>query len=209
MSPCELLEENGRAHFMTKRFDRIGNEKLHVQSLCALAHLDFNAPRVHGYEQYLRAILQMNLGAEAIEQAWLRCAFNVAFTNCDDHTKNLAFLMNATGDWQLAPAFDMCFAHNPAVERWTSQHQMLVNGKSWDISREDLLGLADTFGVNRPKELLDRLLSVRSQWTKIGAKAGVPARRIKEIAELHPALSAPKPARKRQAKTTAPKRTLR
>jgi serine/threonine-protein kinase HipA len=209
MSPCELLEENDRAHFMTKRFDRIGNEKLHVQSLCALMHLDFNAPRAHGYEQFLRAILQLNLGADAVEQAWLRCAFNVAFINCDDHTKNLAFLMDPRGAWRLAPAFDMCFAHNPAVERWTSQHQMLVNAKSWNISREDVLGMGDTFGVNRRKELFDNLLDVRARWPRIGAKAGVPTQRIKEIAALHPALSAPKPTRKRQTKTTAAKRTIR
>lgn len=201
MSPCRLLEENGRAHFMTKRFDRLGNEKLHVQSLCALAHLDFNTPFVHGYEQYLRAILQLKLGADSVTQAWLRCAYNVAFTNCDDHTKNLAFLLDRTGKWRLAPAFDACFAHNPGVDRWTRQHQMLVNGKAWDITRDDLIALAEKFGVHRPDELLDRLLDVRKNWLKFASDAGVPKTRAAEIAAFHPPLAAKKRIARRRTKT--------
>ena len=109
MSECRLLEENGRAHFMTRRFDRHANTKIHVQSLCAMEHLDFNVPYVHSYEQYLRTILELNLGADAIEQGWRRCVFNVLIKNCDDHTKNLAFLMDSLGQWGLAPAYDVCF----------------------------------------------------------------------------------------------------
>jgi serine/threonine-protein kinase HipA len=104
MSESRLLEEGGRAHFMTKRFDRRGNDKVHVQSLCGLMHLDFNTPYVHGYEQYLRAVLELKLDAPALEQAWLRCVFNVAAVNCDDHTKNLAFMLDETGNWDIAPA---------------------------------------------------------------------------------------------------------
>ena len=195
MSPCHLLEEGGRAHFMTKRFDRVGNRKLHVQSLCAMAHLDFNVPYVHGYEQYLRTILQLKLGAAAIEQAWLRCAFNVAFVNCDDHTKNLAFLMAPDGAWSLAPAFDMCFAHNPAVDRWTRQHQMLVHGKAWDITRDDLLTLGANFGVNQPRVPLERVLAARARWPTIGANVDVSKGRIKEIAANQPDLESASPAR--------------
>jgi serine/threonine-protein kinase HipA len=184
MSPCRLLEEGGRAHFMTKRFDREGNRKLHVHSLCGLAHLDFNVPYVHGYEQYLRSVLQMNLGARAIEQAWLRCAFNVAAVNCDDHTKNLAFLMDETGKWRLAPAFDVCFAHNPGLDKWTRKHQMLVNGKAWDITGEDLLELGTAFGVNQPKVLLERVGDVIGRWPEFAKEAGVPLATEKHIASL-------------------------
>ncbi len=190
MSECNLLEENGRAHFMTKRFDRVGNDKIHAQSLCAMAHLDFNTPSVHGYEQLLRAILKLGLGAEAIEQAWLRCAFNVAFVNCDDHTKNFGFLMDSGGRWRLAPAYDICFSHNPGAGRWTRQHQMLVRGKAWDITAEDLIELGRAFGVNQPRVKLDKVLSARADWPRVARKAGVPAARIKAVQSLHPRLVA-------------------
>jgi serine/threonine-protein kinase HipA len=188
MSPCRLLEEGGRAHFMTKRFDRAGNRKLHVHSFCGLAHLDFNTPYVHGYEQYLRSVLQMKLGAKAIEQAWLRCAFNVAAVNCDDHTKNLAFLMDESGNWRLAPAFDVCFAHNPGVDKWTRQHQMLVNGKAWDITGDDLFELGNRFGVNQPKVLLERVGDAIGRWPEFAKEAGVPRATEKRIATLQPLL---------------------
>lgn len=184
MSPSRLLEENGRAHFMTKRFDRIGGDKVHMHSLCGMAHLDFNTPSVHSYEQWLRTILELNLGGGAIEQAWLRCAFNVAAVNCDDHTKNIAFLMNQTGEWTLAPAYDMCFAHNPAADRWTRQHQMLVRGKAWDIGAVDLLDLAAEFGVKRARTLLDRVIDAVRQWPVIAREVGVPAADITRIASL-------------------------
>jgi len=195
MSPCRMLEEHGRAHFMTKRFDRDGNQKIHLHSLCGLAHLDFNTPYVHGYEQYLRAILQMKLGARAIEQAWLRCAFNVAAVNCDDHTKNLAFLMDDAGTWRLAPAFDMCFAHNPGVDKWTRKHQMLVNGKAWDITGQDLIDLGTEFGVNQPRILLERIADAIAHWPKCAKDAGVPPAHVRRIASLQPSLVARRPVR--------------
>ena len=191
MGSCRLLEENGRAHFMTKRFDREGNRKVHLHSLCGLAHLDFNTPHVHGYEQYLRSILQMKLGAKAIEQAWLRCAFNVAAVNCDDHTKNLAFLMDETGAWRLAPAFDMCFAHNPGVDKWTRTHQMLVNGKAWDMTGQDLIDLGAEFGVNQPRIWLERIADAIGRWPEFAKNAGVPPAKVKHIASLRPSLIAP------------------
>jgi serine/threonine-protein kinase HipA len=184
MSPCELLEENGRAHFMTRRFDRAGNDKLHLHSLCGIAHLDFNTPAVHSYEQYLRTILDLNLGAKALEQGWLRCVFNVAAVNCDDHTKNLAFLMDAAGRWSLAPAYDMCFAHNPAADRWTRRHQMLVRGKAWDIGAADLLSLADEFGIKRARVLLKRVVDAVRTWPALATDAGVPSAAITRIAGM-------------------------
>lgn len=181
MSPSRLLEENGRAHFMTRRFDRRGNERLHVHSLCGMAHLDFNTPSVHGYEQYFRTVLELNLDATALEQAWRRCAFNIAAVNCDDHTKNLAFLMDRSGQWTLAPAYDMCFSHNPAPDRWSRHHQMLLGGKAWDITREDLLRAAADFGINRPKILLQQVIEAVKQWPDVARDAGVEAGEIRRI----------------------------
>ena len=190
MQPSRLLEENGRAHFMTRRFDRLGNEKIHMHSLCGLAHLDFNTPSVHSYEQYFRAVLDLNLGAPALQQAWLRCAFNIAAVNCDDHTKNLAFLMGPSGTWTLSPAFDMCFSHNPAPDRWTRQHQMLLGGKAWGVTGEDLLAVASDFGINRPKVLLQQVVDAVKQWPMRAREAGVDPAEIARIGALQDAATA-------------------
>ena len=186
MSECRLLEEGGRAHFMTQRFDRRGNDKVHVQSLCGLMHLDFNIPYVHSYEQYLRAALELKLDAPALEQAWLRCVFNVAAVNCDDHTKNFAFLLDPTGTWDIAPAFDTCFSHNPAAGKWTRQHQMLVGGKAWGITESDLLALADAFDVRRAADLLARVAAAVSSWPEFARHCGVPQAEVDRIQAYHP-----------------------
>jgi serine/threonine-protein kinase HipA len=133
MMPSRLLHENGRAHFMTKRFDRTGNAKHHVQSLCALAHLDYRQRATNSYEQLFLAIDRLGLGDEARRQAYLRMAFNVMARNCDDHTKNFAFVLHEHGRWALAPAFDVTHAHNPKGE-WTAQHLLSVNGRFDDIA---------------------------------------------------------------------------
>lgn len=187
MSPCRLLEEGGRAHFMTQRFDRKGNDKLHTQSLCALMHLDFNIPYVHGYDQYMRTVLSLKLGADAIEQAWARCAFNVAAVNCDDHTKNLGFLMDKSGQWTLAPAYDNCFSHNPGEGKWTRMHQMQINGKKWDISAEDLLNFAKAYDIRRPRERMQQIVDAVARWPEFARKAGVSDEEISRIGGFHPA----------------------
>jgi serine/threonine-protein kinase HipA len=186
MSECRLLEEGGRAHFMTKRFDRRGNDKIHVQTLCGLMHLDFNIPYVHSYEQYLRAVLDLKLDAPALEQAWLRCVFNVAAVNCDDHTKNFAFMLDESGQWHIAPAYDTCFSHNPAAGKWTRQHQMLVGGKAWDITDADLISLADKFDIRKPAELLERVAAAVAQWPQFADQAGVPQPEIARIKSYQP-----------------------
>jgi serine/threonine-protein kinase HipA len=187
MSESRLLEEGGRAHFMTKRFDRRGNDKVHVQSLCGLMHLDFNTPYVHSYEQYLRTVLELKLDAPALEQAWVRCVFNVAAVNCDDHTKNLAFMLDQTGIWDIAPAYDTCFSHNPAAGKWTRQHQMLVGGKAWDITDADLIALADMFDIRKPMELLERVAGAVARWPEFARRAGVHRVEIDRITAYHPA----------------------
>jgi serine/threonine-protein kinase HipA len=186
MNECRLLEEGGRAHFMSQRFDRRGNEKIHMQTLCGMLHLDFNTPYVHGYEQYLRAVLDLKLDAPTLEQAWLRCAFNVAAVNCDDHTKNLAFTMNESGQWQIAPAYDVCFSHNPASGKWTRQHQMLVGGKAWNITDRDLMDLARAFDIRRPAELLGGIVHAIARWPHFANQAGVPAADMERIRTYQP-----------------------
>jgi serine/threonine-protein kinase HipA len=186
MSDCRLLEEGGRAHFMTKRFDRIGNDKLHMQSLCAMQHLDFNMPHVHSYDQYLRTILKLKLGADALEQGWVRCVFNVAAVNCDDHTKNLAFLMDKSGTWSLAPAYDACFSHNPAEGKWTRMHQMQVAGKKWDISAKELIDFAKTYDIPDPTGSLQRVCHAVAKWPEFAKEAGVEKAEIDKISQFQP-----------------------
>ncbi|HXC02657.1 MAG TPA: type II toxin-antitoxin system HipA family toxin [Opitutaceae bacterium] len=172
MSPCRLLEENGRAHFMTRRFDRDANAKHHIQSLCALSHLDYRQRATHAYEQYFLAISQLQLGDDALAQTFRRMAFNVMARNCDDHTKNIGFRLKQGGRWELAPAYDVTHAHNPKGE-WTSQHLMSVNGKFDDIGRADLLTVADRFSVVRPATLLDEVKAAVEKWTTFAHEAGV------------------------------------
>jgi serine/threonine-protein kinase HipA len=167
---------------MSRRFDRDGNDKLHVQTLCGMQHLDFNLPYVSSYEQYFRTVLELNLGAQALRQAWLRCAFNVMARNCDDHTKNLAFIMDKAGKWGLSPAYDMSFAHNPAPGKWTRQHQMLVNGKAQGITRADLMLVAKQFDVDGAGRLLDGIADVLRQWTRVARGVGVPESEIARVA---------------------------
>lgn len=187
MSECRLLEEGGRAHFMTKRFDRSGGEKLHMQSLCALQHLDFNMPYVHSYDQYLRTVLKLRLGANALAQAWMRCAFNVAAVNCDDHTKNFAFLMDNSGQWSLAPAYDNCFSHNPAEGKWTRMHQMQVAGKKWDITDKDLIEFARTYDIADPAGGVQRICSAIARWPEFAERAGVDQDTMEKIGQVQPA----------------------
>ena len=178
MSPCRLLEENGRAHFMTKRFDREDirgkSRKLHVQTLCAMNHLDFRQRGTHAYEQFFMTIGKLGLDDEAKSQTFRRMAFNVMARNCDDHTKNFAFLLKQGHSWQLAPAYDVTHAYNPKGE-WTYQHLMSVNGKFQDITRVDLLEVADRFGVRKPQDALADVRAALTNWSSFAKDAGIPS----------------------------------
>lgn len=176
MHACRLLEENGRAHFMTRRFDRDVVEdqtiKHHVQTLCAIDHLDFKQRGTHAYAQLFMVVSRLNLGDAALGQVFRRMAFNVMARNCDDHTKNFAFLMKQGKDWELAPAYDVTHAYNPKGE-WTYQHLMSVNGKFKDIEREDLLAEADRFGVAKPGDLLKEVRAAIESWPSFAKEAGL------------------------------------
>jgi serine/threonine-protein kinase HipA len=183
MTPCRLHHEGGRSHFMTKRFDRSANGgKLHMQSLGAIAHFDYRQPASYSYEQAIQVIRRLNLPRKDMEQQVLRAIFNVVGRNCDDHVKNIAFLMNRRGEWCLSPAFDLSYAWNPTGE-WASRHQMSVNGKRDDFTREDLLALAGAAGIKkaRAEQMVKRVIEVVRRWPDFAKKAEVANARIKEI----------------------------
>ncbi|RLB60149.1 MAG: type II toxin-antitoxin system HipA family toxin [Deltaproteobacteria bacterium] len=166
MNECRLLEENGRRHFMTRRFDRQdGGEKKHMQSLGAMAHFDYNLPGAHSYEQALLVIRQLGLPMTTIEEQFRRMVFNIIARNQDDHVKNIAFLMDRTGQWSLAPAFDMTYSFQP-TGKWTPNHQMSLNGKRDDFTREDFRTCAEAASMKRGRadEIFEEVRSVVSRW---------------------------------------------
>jgi serine/threonine-protein kinase HipA len=184
ISPCRLLEENGRAHFMTLRFDRQGNRKHHLQSLCAMVHLDYRQKASHDYSQFLQTVIRLGLDYAALEEAFRRMAFNVMAANCDDHTKNSSFMLREGMRWELAPAYDVTYAYNPAGE-WTWQHLMAVNGKFADISRADLLAVADRFGVGTAPKVLKQVREAVAAWPDFAGQAGVSTTETNRILERH------------------------
>lgn len=180
MSDCSLIEENGRAHFLTKRFDRMGTEKIHMQSLCGIAHYDYRERGAYSYEQSFNIMRRLGLPYSQAQEMFRRIVFNVVMRNQDDHTKNISFLMERNGKWHLSPAYDMGFAFNP-TGRWTSSHQMSVNGKYDNIQRTDLLALADLNGIKNASETIDKICDAASGWAVIAKNCGVPKRIINEI----------------------------
>ena len=184
MMPCRLLEENGRAHFMTLRFDRHNGRKIHMQSLCGLAHYDFNSPGAYSYEQAFAVMRRLRLSHADATQQYRRMLFNVIARNQDDHTKNIAFLMNMQGQWKLSPAYDVIYAHNPAGQ-WTHQHQMSINAKRDNFSRSDLLDAGEAISIPKPQRILNQVIDVVKQWPRFAGKAGVERSYADEIARHH------------------------
>lgn len=187
MAECRLFEENGRRHFMTRRFDRLPTgEKLHMQSLGALAHFDFHNPLAHSYEQALLVIRQLGLSMDDMEEQFRRMAFNVVARNQDDHVKNIAFLMDKRGAWSLAPAFDMIYSYNPRGQ-WTSQHQMSLNGKRDHFTMDDFkaVGKAASMKRGRPEAILREVTVAAVRWREFAKAAGVQLRQIDAIAGTH------------------------
>ena len=174
MRECRLFKENGRSHFMTRRFDRLASgEKLHMQSLCALAHYDFNMAGVYSYEQALLVMRQLQLPMQAIEQLFRRMAFNIVARNQDDHVKNIAFMMNKSGEWSLSPAFDMTYSFNPSGA-WTASHQMTMNGKRDHFTMEDFNACAKTASMKRGRaaKIVAEVQTTVSKWNSFAEQAG-------------------------------------
>ncbi len=185
MSESRLLEENGRAHFMTRRFDRLEhNKKLHMQTLCGLCHFDYNNPNAYSYEQAFQAMRSLRLPYSDAEQLFRRMIFNVIGSNNDDHTKNISFLMNETGQWSLSPAYDLTFAYNHS-NLWLSQHQLSINNKRRDITRNDLLSLAAQMNVKKVNEIIENVRDVISKWNDYASNSGIAGSQIKAIGATH------------------------
>ena len=183
MTTCRLHHEGVRSHFMTKRFDRSANGgKRHMQSLGAIAHYDYRQPASYSYEQAIQVIRRLKLPRKDLDQQVLRAIFNVVGRNCDDHVKNIAFLMNRRGEWRLSPAFDISYAWNPSGE-WTSRHQMSVNGKRDGFERDDLLALARAADIKkaRAEQMLKGVIEVVRRWPDFAKKAGVDNAQVKKI----------------------------
>lgn len=184
MMPCRLLEENGRAHFLTQRFDRWNGGKIHMQSLCGVAHFDFNQAGAYSYEQAFTVMRQLRLSHADIIQQYRRMLFNVLARNQDDHTKNIAFLMKPGGEWKLSPAYDVIYAHNPAGQ-WTNQHQMSINGKRDHFICSDLVGVGEAISVPKPLRVLNQVTEAVQQWPMFAQQAGVKKEYTREIACHH------------------------
>lgn len=183
MTPCLLLAEGPRRHFMTQRFDRgPAGARHHVISLCALAHLDFNQVRTHSYDQYLQTASTLGLDREALAEAFRRMVFNVAGVNRDDHTKNFAFLRRADGGWELAPAYDITHSYRPD-SRWTSRHLMSVDGKFENIDLKDLHAVGERHDVPGYRAIVRDVLAATADWRTHAAEAEVPDEITDAIAE--------------------------
>lgn len=181
MTECRLLEENGRSHFMTKRFDRMGGfEKIHMQTLCGIAHYDYKMLHAYSYEQAFQVMRRLRLPYGQAEQMFKRMVFNVIARNQDDHTKNISFLMDKTGTWKLSPAYDMSWAYNPKGE-WTSHHQMSINNKWDNITRADLITVAEAMHIKKADSIINETCDAVSMWTTIAKELDIPSNMIVKI----------------------------
>lgn len=185
MTECRLYREHDRAHFMTRRFDRVNGHKLHMQTLCGLAHYDFNMLHAYSYEQAFGIMRRMRLTYPEAEELYRRMVFNVVARNQDDHTKNISFLMNRRGEWRLSPAYDMSWAYNPRGG-WTATHQMSINNKWDNITRDDLLSVAYEMNVKRAKLIIDKVVDAVSRWPQFAKEnSDIPQATIDAIERMH------------------------
>jgi len=164
MTECRLLEEEGRAHFMTRRFDRDPVQgKIHMQSFCAMQHYDFTDNASFSYEQLFETMRMLGLPYPEADQLFRRMVFNVLARNCDDHSKNFAFLMDQSGKWRLSPAFDVCHSFRPG-STWVSQQSLSVNGKRKDITRNDFLSLAKNMNIKKAGSIISGINGIVKAW---------------------------------------------
>lgn len=174
MTECRLLEEGERRHFMTRRFDRVDGRKLHMQTIAALEHVDYNEPGVYGYEQAFVLLRKLGLDARAAEQLYRRMVFNVIARNQDDHVKNTAFLLDRDGQWSLSPAYDLTWAYKPG-NRWLDSHQMTIGGRRDDFTRADLVAVESHAELRRGRaeKIIDEVVEVVGEWRRIADECGV------------------------------------
>ncbi|MDA0930280.1 MAG: type II toxin-antitoxin system HipA family toxin [Bacteroidetes bacterium] len=185
MMECRLLEENGRAHFMTKRFDREHSKgKVHVQTFCAMRHYDFNEVTLYSYEELFETMRMLGLSYPEAQELFRRMVFNVMSRNCDDHTKNFAFVMHKSGKWNLSPAYDVCHAYRPGSD-WVSQHALSINGKRKNITRQDLLTVGKSMNIKNAEEIIDKVSMTVSNWDNYANSVNVDDKLRDSIAKTH------------------------
>ncbi len=182
MNECRIYDKDGLHHFMTKRFDRVNGDKVHMQTLAALGHFDYNTPNVCSYELYVDYAKRLGIGKSGVEQIFRRMAFAVLGGNCDDHVKNFSFLMNRKGEWKLSPAYDLTFAYNPD-NRWISKHQMSISGKTSGITANDLIASGKSMGLTSEfcRKAISKTQAVASDWLNYAEKCGISEERAIEI----------------------------
>ncbi len=172
ISECQLLEEKGRAHFITKRFDREGNTKHHIQTLCGLQHYDFNDMYGYSYEQVFQTMRMLKLTYPEAEEMFRRMVFNVLATNYDDHTKNFSFILKKGQNWRLAPAYDLCFSFDE-TNHWVSKQTLSVNGKRLEITKADLMTIAKDNNIKKGEKIIDEINLIVKSWNEFAKQAGV------------------------------------
>jgi len=181
MTQCRLLEENGRAHFMTKRFDREGSDiKHHIQTFCAIQHYDYNQVQSYSYEQLFQTMRMLRLNYPDAEQMFRRMVFNVIANNCDDHTKNFAFRLKKGGVWELAPAYDISYSYDPN-NSWVSQHALSVAGKRKNISKDDMLAVAKSINIKKANQIINQINDVVKRWPDYAEQTNVDSKKIDVI----------------------------
>lgn len=183
MSDVSFLEDNGLFHFMTKRFDRKGADKLHMHSLGGMAHVDYNQPQAFSYEAWFRLMYELKLGQPALDQGFKRMVFNIVGRNQDDHVKNISFLLDSlTGEWRLAPAYDLTYA---AGAGYTARHQMTLGGKSDEFTRDDLIKVGQQFNVRHPGAVIDAVVDAFADWDTVAKEYHVPPEQIAAVKKKH------------------------
>ena len=184
MMECKLLEENGRAHFMTKRFDRDGNTKHHIQTWCGIQHYDYNNLYGYSYEQLFQTMRVLRLPYPEAEEMFRRMVFNVLATNYDDHTKNFSFRLKQGKSWELSPAYDVCYSYDP-TNIWVSQHTLSINGKHKQITQGDLMTIAKVNNIKKGEAIIKAISKVVANWNSYAKKANVKEQLTQTIAETH------------------------
>lgn len=184
MMSCHLLPEGKRRHFITQRFDRVDNKKIHVQTLNALAHVDYKKPGSFSYAELFGVARQLKLTAPDAEQLLKRMTFNVIARNHDDHSKNFSFILK-NDKWSLAPAYDLVYSYRPG-SKWVNSHWMSLNGKRDNFDRADfypLEKLSPLFSRRKINDTIDETIEHLSGWPRLAQEWGVPATLIQEISD--------------------------
>ncbi len=184
MSECRLLEESGRAHFMTRRYDRVHNQKIHALSLACMGHFGWNPAGSVGYEDGFQIMRQLQLPYPVQEQQYRRMVFNVLSANVDDHVKNISYIMERDGTWHLSPAYDVTFTLN-LDDLLGERHKMTINGKQKEIAGSDLLDVAKNVEIKRAKEIVVEVADALASWQEFAKKAGVSDEVAEYIAGVH------------------------